>query len=657
MNINYNGRPDFSRPRKLTEVESVDYFNDNLYGGFTGESEKDAYTDRLFTNLARVYLKGEVLKNGLSRMDPAQFIPIDDSADAVRAAAVRLASDESELGTIITYSMYQRAIDKTLERKWEMRGTIIEGQVPASSYESISQTNKKESGGFDKYGTVLKEFVEQNGIIATLLSVYTSSLFMADIFQGMTVENAAKGIQASKWPIGIVIFLEIGIKAERIIRMLKDAKVNIPNIEDLTNQLEQSPDARAEAFAGIGIDYDDFKKSQEYKDSDTIVRYVSDYCTRFGGLDRPNGQLTLDHWVAYAQVAQNQQILRGGLNTSSLFSPKFISYRDLVDPPLSQSLPQQQGLFAGAGTRLDKKALILNELASMVQSSSSMSDRMYDDILSVFSSVDAILSDQILCCVVQIFGTLGDPDLLRALSYVLKMLAIGFGSELSRAFNSVLRLLSTLLVDAIFELIAKLNQFYQKILAKLSDIFTVKIDNYPACTIVLSIGWAILASIDALFKQIMTLLKELANYISAWGTFANFKWELTADRRLLLGIARVLEMLAGKLEMANACALPQRNVTTQIGEFDNPDTTIDEAIFSIIGYREPSIEIKTEDINKHFPNITLRESSNLKFKYGIRSLQNNETANRPSCEDPNQREKLEELIKNITTAVQDTFNG
>jgi len=69
MNINYNGRPDFSRPRKLTEIESIDYFNDNLYGGFTGESEKDKYTDRLFTNLARVYLKGEVLKNGLSRME------------------------------------------------------------------------------------------------------------------------------------------------------------------------------------------------------------------------------------------------------------------------------------------------------------------------------------------------------------------------------------------------------------------------------------------------------------------------------------------------------------------------------------------------------------------------------------------------------------
>ena len=145
MNIEYNGRPDFSRPRKLSEIESIDYFNDNLYGGFTGQNEKDAYTDKLFTDLARVYLKGEVLKEGLSKMNPAQFIPIDDSADAVRAAATRIAAEESQIGKIITYSMYQTCVDTTLDRKWEMRGAILSGQIPASTYEDVTQTNKAQS--------------------------------------------------------------------------------------------------------------------------------------------------------------------------------------------------------------------------------------------------------------------------------------------------------------------------------------------------------------------------------------------------------------------------------------------------------------------------------------------------------------------------------
>jgi hypothetical protein len=130
MNIDYDGKPKFERPRKLTEVESLPQFIDKPPISIPTD-ERAVETDILFTNLAKAYIKGNVVLDALSKMEPAHSIPIDEAADAVRAAAIRLDKEISINGSIITYGMYQRAIDIVLGKKWEIRLETVSAKIPA----------------------------------------------------------------------------------------------------------------------------------------------------------------------------------------------------------------------------------------------------------------------------------------------------------------------------------------------------------------------------------------------------------------------------------------------------------------------------------------------------------------------------------------------
>jgi hypothetical protein len=651
MSIEYSGRQKFERPRKLSEIEGLEHYKDRIeFDAFGTIDERDQFTDGLYTDLAKVYLKGEVVKDALSNMNPAQFIPIEEGADPVRAAAIRIASEASENGTIITYSMFQKCVDIMLAKKWELRGTVIGTKIPASVYERSSQTTQKlsNSKGVDDW---LKEFIDQNGIVTTILGVLTMSPFQAPIFQALGVENASKGVQVAQIPVGIAIFLELGIKAERIYKMLRAAKISTPAVENAIAALENSPENRAQAFDSIGINYEEFKKSQEFQDSEIIINYVREYYGRYGGVDRPNGHLSLDHWIAYLQVAQNQQIVRGALNTSSSFSPKFRSFKDQFDPPLEDPTDQNQNIYTNNNKKTSK---MFNDFASVTRALKDSSDEMYDNIVNVLAYR---LTDKDLCCLVQIFGQIGDPNVMLGVASILRILAVGLGAELNDIFNLIAKLIANLLQDALFELMAKFNEFYYKIAYKITKAFTIDVDNLTACVGMLSLGWALLQGLQALFDQIMALLKEIMSLIGEFGLGKNIKWEVAGDRRHLLGVARILEVLAYKLELANSCAINRDQKITNITEdFDNRQANVDEAIFTILESKDPVIQVSPENLQKYFPNIAPKTSERLKFTYGITSQQNNET-NTAKCDDPDQQERIQSLIKNITSSLQESFNG
>jgi hypothetical protein len=121
--IKFDGKPKLERKRKLSEDNFISAV-DSLLGDKTSKSnlsEREQQVDSLFTDIARTYIKGNVVKNGLSGMDPAQEIPIDEFDEKTRAAARRLDSSESREGSVITYSMYQAAIDTVMARNWGMR--------------------------------------------------------------------------------------------------------------------------------------------------------------------------------------------------------------------------------------------------------------------------------------------------------------------------------------------------------------------------------------------------------------------------------------------------------------------------------------------------------------------------------------------------------
>lgn len=647
MSIEYNGRKEFSRERKLEETETLEQLKDRIESSAFGqENERDEATDQLYSDLAKVYLKGRVLQDALRNMDPAQFIPIEEFADSTRAAARRIAKDVSQNGEIITYSLYQKCVDIVLLKKWEIRGTVLDMKIPASTIQ-IDRETKQHTSGTLNASSLLKEFISQNGIITTIIGMLTISPFQTIIFQALGVEQAAKGIQVAQIPAGIALFLELGIKAERILAILKDSKVSTPLVEQQIIDLSSSEEARAQAFSDIGLNYDEFKKSQEFTDSEEIIKYVSEYYARYGGLDKPNGHLCIDHWVAYLQVAQNQQTVRSALNTSDKFSPMFQSFRE--NSTASASFEEAPNVFTNNGKKTSK---IFIQLASATRALKESSDTIYDRIASSFVYY---LTDRDLCCLVQIFGEIGNPKMMQTIASLLRILAVSLNGEIIRIQNLITRYLANLAQDALFELMANVNEFYYKIAHKIAKTFTIDIKGLEACVGMTALGWALLHAVDSIFQQIRNLLKELSAIIGDFGNGTVGEWEVSADRRHLIGIARILEVLAARLELANTCAVKKQG-TGAVTDINDPDYYVNEAIFDILGSHPPIMNISDENIKKHFPDIKKQTSKRLKFSYGMGSEQNNEEISK-DCTADEQKSRLVSLIDSVKKAITENFNG
>lgn len=649
MGIEYDGRKPFSKPRKLVELGSLEQFQDKLNTEVFGDDEREGVVDDIYTGLAKTYLKGKVLKEGLSKMDPAQFIPIEEFAEETSAAANRLAKENSKEGTVITYSLYQKAIEIILDKKWSLRATVINMRVPASSSQTSKETAEKLSNSKD-VGGMLGEFISQNGLITTIIGMLTISPFQTVIFQALGVEQGAKGIQLAQIPAGIAFFLELGIKAERLLSILKDSNLATPLVEQQVQTLSSSETARADAMSEIGINYDDFKRSQEFQDAEKITKYVSEYYTRYGGLDRPGGHLSIDHWIAYQHTAQNQQTIRGALNASSDFSPKFQSFKEQFgDTPEDQ---EQQNIF----TQDDKKtSKIFLQLASATRALKESSDSIYDDMISAFNYQ---LTDRDLCCLVQIFGKIGNPDLMYTIASMLRILATNLGGEIVRIENLVSRFLANLAQDALFEIMGKVNKFYYKVAHKITKAFTTDFENLKSCNGMFTLGWALTHSVRVIFNQVDDLLKEISSIIGDFGTNRSGSWTISADRRHLLGVARLLEVLSGRLELANNCELnttPAGNINiTQVSD-DSRD--VDQALFSILEQVPPNLVISDEDRQKHFADLPAYTSDNLKFAFGTSPEQINETQEDNNCYSPETQQSIDTLLGNIQTALNETFNG
>lgn len=643
--IDYDGTPKFTRPRKLVETNN----NPNYPNSFEDKKppQKDSReldTDKLFKKLAATYLKGEVLKRGLSKMEPAQSIPIEKESESTIAAAVRLFKTESIDGTIITYSMYQNCIELINKKKWDSRKKYFIPSAPIST-ETTSKSSSEVTSNSGS-NNIIQQFLDHNGIAGTIIAMLTLAPFQGVIFQALGVEKGAQTSQAIQIPVGLAILIEFGIKAERIKAILKTSKIDIPLVEQQLVRLEE-PSERALALESIGIDYQEFRGSMEITDSEAIINYVSEYYTRFGGLVRPGSHLTIDHWLAYLHVSQNQQVIRGSLNTADSYSTDFANLREEV----SSTVDDDRTSLSSA----KDKSKISIQLASATRSLREKSNDIYDDIISAFMYQ---VSDDDLCCLVSIFGKTGNLDLMKTIASILRLLAVDLGGEITRLDNRARLFISNYFATAIFELVSDIERANQKMLAKLTKMFTVDIEGLERCVGLLTIGWAVMQSVTALSNRIKGLLRDIMSSLNIYGHQNAGAWTVSADRRCLLGMARILEILAARLEVASVCdnKISNGNQPAMISSTktsEPKDMARFEVIHSILDGSPPSIQITSQEIERYFPDIQPRTSERLKFIYGIPGLQNLETQS--NCSHPASKEEIDELFNRFSSAMKAEF--
>lgn len=641
--LGYDGTPEFSRQRNIVETNTpllANSIKSDAKPPIRDQREVD--TDLLFKKLAETYIKGEILRKGLSAMEPAQYIPIDSDASTVVGAASRLFNTESINGTIITYSMYQKCVDAINDKKWEVRRTYFSPSSIVTQESKTTHTNSTVNNSSSK--GFIEQFLENNGIAGSILAMLAISPFQATIFQALsTEESGAKAVQGVQISAGLAMFIELGIKAEKILQIMKTSKVNVPLVEQQLVALS-TPQARAQALESFGINYDDFKQSMSLSDYQAIVGYVGEYYSRYGGLAYSGSHLTIDHWIAYLKVSQNQHTMRGCLNTADAYSEDFADMRD----------PNRNKDPIAGSTSIsspNKKIKISVEVASATRALRERSNDMYDDIINAF--MYQITDDQI-CCLVSIFGAYKDTDFIKTIASLLRLLAVDLSGELIRLENIGRQFLSNFFASVIFELVTDLEKLLQEVLLKLTKTFTVEIEGLERCGGLLTIGYAIMESIRSLAKYVRDLLREIMNTINIFGEQKTGMWTVAADRRHLFGIARILEILAARLDIAAVCDKKLGSTEQRTSPIEKKDIVAGEVIHSILDGSPPSIQLTNQEIDKYFPNVQPQVSERLKYSYGIGSLQNLEKNNN-GCSGPISKEETDALFQKFSETIREEF--
>lgn len=638
--INYNGRKEFGRARKLSETAADSttsiQFTDKLP---EKANERQEVVDKVFEDLARTYLKGDKVKKALSQLDPAHYIPIEEDNGEVTASARRLSEEQSRKGTVITYGMYTRAIDSILDNQWKLRVEYVKANIPATVNSHSRKIDKIKRGG-SSGADLIKEFLNQNGIAGTIIGMLTLAPFQTIIFQGLTVEEGAKGIQVAQIPIGIALLIELGIKAEEILKLLKSAKISTPQVEQQVQRISTDPVARAEALAQAGINMEDMKKVTAISDAEVIINYVSEYYKRYGGLDRPNGYLTIDHWIAYSNVARNQQTIRGALNTADTYSPKFREIREQFTDIPADIIDVASNV---------RPSSISVQLVSATRAIRERSNDLYDDIVD---ALQFALTDREVCCLVQLFGTYNDIGLMKTIATILRILATDLAGDIVRIDNYLRRLLASFFQDALFEVTSQINEFYEKLLLKITKKFTVDLgDQLSACGGLLTVGWALMNALRTMMAQLDALISEISAIIGNYGQANSGSWQAAADRRYLLGIARILEVLAQRIELAKVC---ENSATKPPFSTSDPTDQDADAILSIIEVQAPVLKFSSQDEQRYFSNRQPRVSPLLKYTYGKAAVQNiNDSSQRDSCADETTKAAVKQLIDDFMSVFRD----
>jgi hypothetical protein len=639
--LDYNGLPTINKDRKLSEDPILD--KDVALMPPDESDILDNLSTKIFTNLGQTYLKGEVLKKGLRLMEPVQFIPVNVDAEKVSSSCIRVSKEASNNGTIIPFSLFTFCVDKLVDAQWQIRRVYEDPTIPADTESHTKYTTKHYSnkGGLAGF---ISSFFNGDGIAGAILTALSIAPFQLPGFSVLTIEEGSKAYFVAQVPPAVALLLELGIKAKRLKEFLK-AQGKLPaDVNSIIDQMDD-PIERKKALATVGIDHDQFKEQSLTDDCNVIIQY----CNQYIASAPADGPKTYDHWIAYGAVCARQNMVRAALDSATDYSQDFSEAFQRNQPTQDNS-----GVVSAAyGFKPHTK--FNNVIASHYNELDIETNNTYNDILNSFLYQ---LDDQSLCCLVSLMGTL-DTEILKTLATMLRLAATDLNAELARLQDAFWGQLNNLSAAVVYKIIEKLRKLEDKFAVKLLKSLEDVIPSTPACPIMGDIAIALTMALDSMRNQINALLMDILASMDRLGRPTTLSWRVPADRRHLLTIARILDVIAIKLDAAEVCNrkdVNQKQYDVAIAEAK------DQAAYEIthsllVDGSPPSIQISDIEIKKYFPDLQPVKSKSFPFLFGPKSLIANNRPESPnnSCDDRNSKAMIDLLKENLSAAIEKNF--
>ena len=103
-------------------------------------------------------------------------------------------------------------------------------------------------------------------------------------------------------------------------------------------------------------------------------------------------------------------------------------------------------------------------------------------------------------------------------------------------------------------------------------------------------------AVRVFFRIIKDLMRELITIINDYAKGDDVGWSVAADRRHLFGIARILEVLATRLDLASVCELKREGSggPPPIRDVEIRDITAGDVIYDIMGKSPPTLNLTNQ---------------------------------------------------------------
>jgi hypothetical protein len=207
-------------------------------------------------------------------------------------------------------------------------------------------------------------------------------------------------------------------------------------------------------------------------------------------------------------------------------------------------------------------------------------------------------------------------------------------------------------MGTLFQMANEMNRVMNEILLKITKAFTVTVPGLEHCIGLLSIGWAVVNALQTIFKIIKDLVREIMSIVNDYARGDSPGWSVSADRRHLFGIARILEVLATRLDDAKICETASTKSTPPIArDVEISNIAAGDVIYNILGKMPPSLDLTNQEIEKYFGQTQSKTSERLKFKYGILDMQNAKSKEGSNCMEPLPKEALEEIVNKLKSVL------
>jgi hypothetical protein len=620
MSLDYSGKPKFKKDRNLDSVGAN--IRDGIEERIAPVPQPKA--DQLFDNLTRAYLKGEALRRGIAEMEPAAFIPVEESAPVI-AAIQRIAPNQGNF-RIITFGLYMEACDALAEHSRNVDEEFLTNTLKVVDESEMARTFTKTIKG--QYNTENDAMASFFDLLLPIAGIWLAGLFtdFSTVLGAKTGTDSMGGsgeVPTAAAPgalVGIVYLIEIGITVAMFLAVFKsDSKTK----DDYT-RLANDPEERRKILEEAGVDYDKLKKNQAWNDYTAIKEYSIKYIHK-------NPQTAkYDHWLGYVSTVQTQGILRSTLAMAPKFSPKWKNFHasggfdaksnaDNVFESLegyAQAKAESSGSSSSNPSTWEKigdefTSKVSADLESYFQGLTTTSNGVFDATAQAYYFS---LDERIVCCLVYFIGPF-DTSMLKTISSLLQLLLLRPHFSLSdfienlvaSIFNTILQMLNSYIHQIISQLFDKIYRFISKIPG-------TDLEAALAYCIGLEIIFKIIDAVLAMIlKFVGDILKWLKSLYSEHIGMTSKVMEVTIEKRAMLTLAAMLDALAAKIDdVQHLCAQKDGDDAPDIiNEFLKTGTVDELAAMRTLDFISnempvlfPVLELSEEVRRKHFRSVT-----------------------------------------------------